>query len=230
MPLKALVAISKSRDWVEAEWEDQIGTWKIPSGWQVKFGKMKQFTAAERHNVAIHEAKYNYDRILFMDTDQIYPHEYLEMMLAHKEPVLSGLTVARYSPFEITTYSFVREDHSNGVVFPRFEAVHPPADKRLFECDITGTAALMIDPKILDKLPTPYFKDIYDAEGCQRLCPDDFYFGWLLYKAGLKVVVDQSIIVKHIARIMASPYNARDLRKAWDKVNSGFGYWKDGKK
>ena len=33
--MKAFVGIAKSREWVESEWEDQIGTWKIPSGWQV---------------------------------------------------------------------------------------------------------------------------------------------------------------------------------------------------
>ena len=227
--MKALVAVSKSREWVESEWEDQIGTWKIPQGWQIAFGKLKQFTAAERHNTAILEAKYNADRVLFMDTDQVYPHEYLEMMLAHDEPIVSGLNVSRYAPFEIATYAFEGEEKSNGIVYPKFTAIQPPT-KKLFECDCVGTGALMVDPKILDKLPTPYFKDIYDSEGCKRFCPDDFYFGWLLHKAGFKVLVDQSIIVKHIAKILVSPYNARDLRKAWEKVNSGFGYWKDGKR
>jgi hypothetical protein len=51
-----------------------------------------------------------------------------------------------------------------------------------------------------------------------------------LHKAGIKITVDQNIIVKHIAKIMASPYNAHELKMAWEKVNSGYGYWKDGKK
>lgn len=229
--MKAFVGVAKSRTWVESEWEDQLGSWKIPQGWQVKFGKLKQFSAPERHNVGLNEAKYNYDRCLFMDTDQIYPPEYLEMMLAHDEPVVSALNVSRYAPFEICTYKLEGEEEVEpGIVVPKFTAIQPPADQKIFECDCVGTGALMIDPKILSKIPMPYFKDIYDSEGCKRYVPDDFYFMWLLAKAGVKVVVDQSIVVKHLAQVMVSPWNARDLRKAWEKVNSGFGYWKDGKK
>ena len=69
--MKALVAIAKSREWVEAEWEEQLGSHKIPAGWQVKFGKLKQFSAQERHNVSMNEALWNFHRILYMDTDQV---------------------------------------------------------------------------------------------------------------------------------------------------------------
>lgn len=227
--MKALVAVAKSREWVESEWEDQLGSHKIPAGWQVKFGKLKQFTAAERHNMAANEAMWNFDRLLFMDTDQIYPPEYLEMMLAHKEPVVSALNVSRYYPYELCTYQYDGEEEADGITYPKFSAIMPPAEK-VFECDCVGTGALMIDTKILGSLPRPFFRDIYDRDGCLRHCPDDFYFMWLLRKAGHKVVVDQNIMVKHIAKILVSPYNARDLRRAWDKVNSGHGYWKDGKR
>ena len=227
--MKAMVAVAKSREWVESEWEEQLGTHKIPAGWQVRYGKLRQFTAAERHNVAANEGMYNYDRLLFMDTDQLYPPEYLEMMLAHKEPVVSALNVSRYYPFEMCIYKYTGEDEADGIRYPKFEAVLPPNEK-VFEVDCVGTGALMIDTSILKTLPEPFFKDIYDKSGCLRHCPDDFYFMWQLIKAGHKVTVDSNIIVKHIAKMTVSPYNARDLRKAWDKVNSGFGFWKDGKR
>lgn len=227
--MKGLVAISISREWTESEFLQQMGTWKVPQGWALKFGWMKQFSAQERHNIALLEAKYNYDRLLFMDTDQIYPYDYLEMMLAHEEPVISALNISRYHPFEFTCYKFEGEEKLNGIVIPKFTAIQPPEDQKIFECDITGTGALMIDPTILHKVPMPYCRDIIDEEG-KRLVPDDFYFGWQLYKAGYKALIDQNIIVNHIAKIVASPYNVRDLRRAWLAVNSGFGYWKDGKR
>jgi hypothetical protein len=226
--MKALVAISVSREWNEAEFLMQMGTWHVPTGWQLKFGWFRQFTAAERHNVAINEAKYNYDRVLFIDTDQIYAPEYFAKMLAHDEPVVSALNVSRYYPYEFTTYDVDEETEGNGI--PKFRAIQPPSGKSLFECDMTGTGSLMVDVDVLSKIEMPYFKDIYDGEGCVRLLADDFYFCHLLHKAGIKITIDQSIIVKHIAKIMVSAHNARDLRKAWDKTNSGYGYWKDGKK
>jgi hypothetical protein len=228
--MKALVAIAVSREWVETEFLKQMGKWVLPANWQVKFGWFSQFTAAERHNVAAHEAYYNFDRLLFMDTDQVYPPDYIDMMLTHDEPVVTGLNVSRYHPYEFTTYNVSYEDKYNDIVVPKFEPIKPPEDEKIFECDVTGTGAMMLDPKILSQLELPYFQDVFEEDGCRRLIPDDFYFCWQLYKAGVKVVVDQSIIVRHIAKITVNPYNARDLKNAWDKVNSGWGITKDGVK
>jgi GT2 family glycosyltransferase len=227
--MKALIAISISREWNEAEFLMQMGSWNLPRDWQIKIGWFRQFTAAERHNVSLNEAKYNYDRILWMDTDQVYPPEYIEMMLAHDEPVVTALNVSRYHPFEFTAYRITGENRFGDVTVPMFESMAPPNEK-LFECDMTGTGALMVDPNILDKIELPYFKDVYDSEGCVRHLCDDFYFCWQLHKAGIKIVVDQSIMVKHIAKMLVSPYNRMELRTAWEKVNSGYGYWKDGRK
>jgi GT2 family glycosyltransferase len=164
-----------------------------------------------------------------MDTDQIYPYDYLDMMLDHKEPYVSALNVARYYPFDFCCYNLDGEDTQNGITIPRIVAIQPPEDKRIFECDIVGTGALMIDPEVLNKIKVPYFKDIFDEDGV-RLTPDDFYFSWKMRQAGFKPVVDQNIIVKHIAKMVVAPQNVRDLRRAWQAVNSGHGYWKDGKK
>jgi len=208
----------------------QMGTWKLPKEWQVRFGWFKQFTAQERHNVAAHETINNYDRLLFMDTDQIYPPDYIEMMLAHEEPIVSGLNVSRYHPFEVTAYKLDGEENHGTTPVPLFSSIQPPDDQRIFGCDLTGTAALILDPVIFKKLPLPYFKDVFDRTGCRRLIPDDFYFCWQLSKAGIKITVDQNIVVKHIAKMVVSPYNGKDIKRAWDKVNSGHGYWKDGKR
>lgn len=224
--MKLLVAVSVSREWTETEFLQQMGTWRFPVGWQVRFGWFRQFTAAERHNVALGEAMYNYDRLLFMDTDQVYPSDYIEMMLEHKEPVVTALNVSRYYPYEFTTYNITGEN--NGV--PTFESIIPPTDKKIFECDMTGTGSLMIDPSAIRDMKQPYFKDLFDDNGAVRLLCDDFYFAWKLNKAGIRVTVDQNIVVKHLAKIMVSAYNVGDMKKAWEKVNSGHGYWKDGKK
>jgi len=229
--MKALIAVSISREWVESEFLQQMGTWSVPSKWQVRFGWFKQFTAQERHNIAANEARYNYDKLLFMDTDQVYPPDYIERMLEHEEPVVTALNVSRYNPFEFTIYDFTGEETKYGnITLPTFNSVTPPDDRKVFECDMTGTGAMMLDQSVFEKLESPFFKDIFDADGCSRLMPDDFYFCYNLHKAGIKVTVDQSIIVKHIAKITASPYNTVDLKRAWEKVNSGYGYWKDGKR
>lgn len=226
--MKALVAISISREWNEVEFTQQLGTWKIPEGWQIKYGWLRQFTASERHNAALNN-RYDYDRILFMDTDQIYPYDYLSMMLEHKEPYVSALNVARYHPYDFCCYKYEGDELIDGITVPKITAMQPPEDQKVFECDIIGTGAAMIDPEILRNVKTPYFMDVFDNDGV-RLVPDDFYFSWKMLKLGHKPIVDQNIIVKHLAKIVVSPHNVRDLRRAWTAVNSGYGYWKDGKK
>lgn len=227
--MKCLVAIAVSREWSETEFLMQLGTWQMPTAWQVRFGFFRQFSAAERHNVMLGETVFHYDRVIFMDTDQVYPPDYLMEMLKHDEPVVTALNVSRYYPFEHTIYNVGETKEKYGMMIPDFVPVTPPTDRRIFECDVTGTGAMMIDPRALADIPRPFFKDVFEPDGCVRLIPDDFYFGLQLHKAGIKVTVDQGIIIKHLAKILVAPYNALHMRKAWEAVNSGFGTWKDGR-
>jgi len=178
----------------------------------------------------------DYDRLLFLDTDQLYPPDYYLKMLEHEEPLVSALNTARYYPYDLCVFNIKEEQEvvdeeglKTGV--PLFAAMQPDEimmiEKECFLCDMTGTGALMIDPEILKDIKKPYFKDVYGPDGHRILC-DDFYFGYKLYKAGHRVLIDTRITPGHIAKIIAKPYNAPDLRRAWEKVNSGYGYWKDG--
>lgn len=227
--MRCLVAISVSREWSETEFLMQLGTWQHPPKWQIKYGWFRQFSAQERHNISLGEGINHYDRVIFMDTDQVYPHDYLMRMLEHDEPIVTALNVSRYYPFEYTIYKMDGTSNKYGVDVPNFVPMAPPTDRTIFECDATGTGALMVDPTILKNVPKPYFKDVFESEGCVRLIPDDFYFCTLLNKAGIKITVDQSIQVKHIAKILVAPYNTTLLRKAWEATQTGFGICKDGK-
>lgn len=230
------MAISISREWSETEFLQNLSTIIIPNGWQISYGWLRQFTAAERHNIAAGGSHY-YDRLLFLDTDQIYPPDYYLKMLEHEEPVVSALDTTRYYPFDLCVFTIMEEEKvidENGkeVYIPLFKAMSSEEIMEIegdyFICDMSGTGCLMIDPKILDKISKPYFKDVYSPEGKRLLC-DDFYFGHKLYKAGYKTLIDTRIVPGHIAKLVAKPYNAPDLRRAWEKVNYSAGYAKDGK-
>jgi len=235
--LKALAAVSVSREWVETEFLQMLSSMVVPNGWKIAYGWLRQFTAAERHNAAMEEAQY-YDRVLFLDTDQIYPPDYFLKMLEHDEPLVSAYNTARYYPFDICAFNVRdREERidqdGKKVVIPLIEAMGNEAlasiDTDCFSCDLTGTGSLMVDPEILKKISKPYFKDVYDYSG-KRIVVDDFYFGDKLLKAGFKPLIDTRIIPGHIAKVIVKPYNAADMRKAWEKVNNGYGIVRDGKK
>lgn len=235
--MRALVAISVSREWCETEFLQHLATLLIPPEWKIVYGWLQQFTAAERHNAAM-VASEAYDRVLFLDTDEIYPIDYYVKMLEHDEPLVTAMHVARYNPYDIVAYSVedtldVVNEMGQTETVPMFKSIKDEEimemDKDTFLCDMTGTGALMIDPKILKDIKKPYFKDVFGEDGHRILC-DDFYFSYKMYKAGHRVLVDTRITPGHIAKVIAKPYNASDLRRAWGKVNSGQGYWKDGKK
>ena len=101
--MRALVAISISRQWVESEFLEHLATLLIPPDWKLVYGWLKQFSAAERHNAAM-VASEAYDRILFLDTDEIYPIDYYVKMLEHDEPLVTAMHVARYHPYDIVAY------------------------------------------------------------------------------------------------------------------------------
>ena len=178
----------------------------------------------------------HFDRVLFLDTDQIYPPDYYVKMLEHNEPVVSALNTTRYYPYDLCVFNVkdeqkVIDEEGNEVGIPLFSAMQSEEimtiEKDCFMCDMTGTGALMIDPSILEKIKTPYFKDVFSREGRRLLC-DDFYFGYKLFKAGYRVLIDTRVVPGHISKVVAKPYNAPDLRRAWEKVNYSAGYAKDG--
>jgi len=230
--MRALVAISASREWMETDFGLQLGRQIIPRDWEVRFGWFKQFTAAERHNMALQEGLHQYNKVLFMDTDQTYPSDYVSMMLAHDEPAVTALNVERYYPFNCTVYNIIGTDYYGDITYPKFEAMEIP-DEKIFECDMTGTGALMLDPQVIasnKNITAPLFKDIYDNEGARRFLCDDFYFAYQLHLAGIKFTVDQNIVVKHTAKVEVSPYNRYELKTAVEKINVGWGVTKDGRK
>ena len=235
--MKVLAAISISREWVETEFLQMLSTMVIPPNWKIAYGWLRQFTAAERHNAAMNESQY-YDRILFLDTDQIYPPDYYVKMLEHDEPVVSALNTTRYYPYDICAFEvYAREERidENGkkVIIPLIKAMGDEKlaaiDSECFSCDLTGTGSLMVDPSILSKLKKPYFKDVYDHSG-KRIVVDDFYFGDQMLQAGYRPLIDTRIIPGHISKMIVKPYNAPEMRKAWEKINNGYGIVKDGKK
>ncbi len=234
--MKALVAIGASRDYCESEFVQHLATIIIPSGWQIVYGWLQHFSAAERHNVAVGESKF-YDRLLFLDTDQLYPKDYYVKMLEHDEPVVSALNTAKYYPFDLCVFHIkddqkVIDENGKETYIPVFEAMSSEkimaVETDCFLCDMSGTGALMLNPTVLSEIGKPYFKDVYSQDGRRLLC-DDFYFSYKLFKAGYKTLIDTRIVPGHIAKIIAKPYNAIDLKRAYEKTNSSFGYWKDGK-
>lgn len=217
----AIVFVSASRDWMETNFLFEFLRLNKPSDWNLTSSKLAGHCAADRHNEAFNCTKgfenlqkLRFDRILFMDSDQFYPYDYLIKMLAHTEPVVASWSVSRWPPYEIGQYNNAGFKTVDGVTFPDYQ----PIDQELivediFECDAVGLGASMIDRDLIDLIKPPWFKDLIDSQGIRLLC-DDFYFFNLLNNAGYKVTVDRDIMIGHYTVALILPSNRHLIYEA----------------
>ena len=73
---------------------------------------------------------------------------------------------------------------------------------------------MMLDTKLIDELPKPWFKDISGDSGVRKIA-DDFYLCWQLNKLGYKVLVDKDIGCGHYANVRVTPQNRHVMSQAW---------------
>ena len=102
----AIVFISASRDWMESRFMFEFIRILPATGWEIATCNLMGHCAADRHNEAFNmlpglEKMWNkrFNRVLFMDSDQYYPADYWQKILAHTEPVVASYSVSRYAPY-----------------------------------------------------------------------------------------------------------------------------------
>ena len=131
------------------------------------------------------------DWILFLDSDMTFPKDLLFRMLSHRAPVVG--TVAS------------RRDGKG------LSALYDPTVPRtgLVNVDRLGTGVLLLDARIFDKLPKPWF-DLTMSE--EQLPPDEFdkecegedvYLSYRLREAGYTLLLDWdlSMTIGHLGEM-----------------------------
>jgi hypothetical protein len=127
--------------------------------------------------------------LLMLDTDQTYPPNTLAKLLSHQVDVCGVRVHRRYPPFDVILY--------RGQV-GRYKHV-PDAEcfsGDLVEVDATGTGCLLFDMRVFDRVAHPWFKlDIHDG----KPVGEDIYFCNKARQTGVRIFVDTSIEVGHLA-------------------------------
>jgi GT2 family glycosyltransferase len=135
-----------------------------------------------------------HDWIFFIDDDQAFHRGVLNRLLAHEQPVVSGLIVGRKAPFLPTAYA------------DKVEGRYRPLDLRsvgannLVVVAAAGTGGLLVRSEALLKLKhgEPWF--VYsEALG------EDLFFCERLTEAGVRILVDTGCRIGHIAPAAVFP-------------------------
>jgi len=160
--------------------------------------------------------------ILMMDTDQIYSTPgMIGKMLAHNKPVLGAKVHRRYPPFDSL---LLRGEIGKLYQVPDDEVKNEDGTfKTEVPVEYTGAGCILYDMKIFnDMIPDQWFQ-LKVGEFGQPI-GEDIYFCEKLKIAGIPIVVDASIDIKHLT-LLAADWGTYKLFQKIMKTKQGGKKW-----
>ncbi len=120
--------------------------------------------------------------LFFLDSDIVPAADTLTRLLAHRQPIVSGLYRKRTPPHEVMAIT------------------HPPTPSLTLRegvqrVDFVGAGCLLIERRVFEKIRPPWFAG--EWRGKNHLS-EDFYFCEKARKAGFKIWLDPSVRPLHI--------------------------------
>lgn len=138
------------------------------------------YTISENRNyIASQAIKKNCDYVLMIDDDMTFPADTLDKLLATGQRIVGVLAHSRMLPLKPTVV---------------------PVDKiteTLFECKEVGGGVLLIDTKVFNEIPQPWFDVETHPFGMVRT-GEDAYFCHAATEKGISVWCEGSIKVGHL--------------------------------
>jgi len=153
---------------------------------------------ARNRNEGVEEAKKAGAKFLmFIDDDMIFDADWVHRLMNHDKDIVTGLTVKKDYPHTPN----VRRLGKDGLL----DTTPPLRDGGLVWLDACGTGFLLINMKVFEKIPKPYFcfppTDKGTVEG------EDYYFCSQARKFGFSIWADMDMHVGHLGKY---PFSIRD--------------------
>lgn len=128
--------------------------------------------------------------LLFLDADMVFPEDTIDRLLSHDVDIVGGLCFKKGPPFDPTL--LVGENFKAQILRD-----YPP--EGMIEVCATGTACLLLNLDILEKIPYPWFEFTRLPDG--RPVGEDIGFCYKARDAGFKVYVDCSVKTEHVTLV-----------------------------
>lgn len=139
-----------------------------------------------RHDIVKEAQKLEADKLLFLDSDMVFPPNLLTGLAKHKKNIVGCNYATRVHPIKPTA-RFENKD---------FISLKPQG---LIEVGYLGTGSLMVDMKVFDKIGDPYFRVEYKDKAFHG---EDYNFCKDAREAGFKVFCDTNLSkeVRHLGQ------------------------------
>lgn len=134
--------------------------------------------------------------LLFIDTDQTFPPSALRRMLSWKEPIVACNVAIKTFPTAPTARLFTKGNTKGGLLFTWSDSVGLAPVWRI------GTGIMLIDTKVLRKIPEPWFPNRW-MEETKTFQGEDWCFCEKAEAYGFHPVVDQALSwqVGHVGKM-----------------------------
>ena len=141
----------------------------------------------------------SYTHIMWIDSDMIWDPTAVLMLLEHKAPATSALVTKKGPPFSVTLFELsIDETGEPNTYEPPFGSY--PLDKPFtLRNSGIGTAFMLIERHVMEKIPIPHFAGFIDKKSHQ-LKGTDFHFCIKLLQEGFEFIYDPRPRVYHIGR------------------------------
>jgi len=147
------------------------------------------FTIAENRHYCVAKAqKEECSHILFIDDDMTFPKDTLTRLREHEKAVVGVLSYSRKLPLTPTVAALGKEGE------PRLLEGTP---EELFTCYSVGFGVILIDMKVFEKLPRPFFKFEVTNIGKVYIGEDEYFCNQARLN-GINIYCDPTLSIGHV--------------------------------
>lgn len=163
-----------SGDMVHADFAVRLATLCLNPGARTCIINAKSSLVALGRNQCVEAAKLaGATHILFLDSDMVFPMDTMSRLMSHNKDIVGAVYSQRAAPF-----------HPLGVTL---EGEHIHVTKGLRKMKIIPTGCLLINLRVFDRLPKPWFTTRLEGE---KLLGEDYYFCEQAQKIGFEIWCD----------------------------------------
>lgn len=123
--------------------------------------------------------------ILWLDSDMMFPHDTLQVLLRHDQPIVAANYATRQYPHKTVAYTELH-DWSSYLVHDG-EPI-----SGLLEVEAIGMGCMLTSMEVIDAMALPRFQTTYVPESGDHM-GEDFYFCQKARELGYKIWVDDTL-------------------------------------